>query len=631
MRIRLRLGFILLLQLLLIFLSLIVAWLLRFNFGLPHLKLLLAAFPVLAFMRLVALVEFNLLHGYWRYTGVSDAQDVVKAVIAGSVGFYVMERWVLGVAAFPGSIYILEAVLTAAALGGIRLVSRAVLQSIESGSVPMSRKRVLIVGAGDAGAMLARALPRTGFIAAAFVDDDHAKVGARLCGVPVLGTIDKLPAIARRLAVDELLIAIPSATREQMRRIVDLCLETHVPSRMIPGYAELIDKTVRVERLVDQLREIRFEDLLGREAVRLAAELPVDKLAGKGVMVTGAAGSIGSELCAQILQLAPERLLCVDQDESGLFFLKQRLEQRSTACKIEYHVADIANRQRMMQIFDGHEIVTVFHAAAYKHVPLMESNVREAISNNIFGLLSLLDVAVVCGCRSFVAISSDKAVNPTSVMGCTKRVGELILAARPHGEMRCISVRFGNVLGSQGSVVPLFQEQIRKHGRVTVTHPEVSRFFMTVSEAVSLVLQAFAVGRHGEILVLDMGESMRIVDMVHMLIRLLGKSENEVEITYTGLRAGEKLYEELFYKGEDPLPTECGKVMRTRGKPTPWGTLKDYLDELSVLVSSDAPDDAIRSKLQQIVPEFRGLHETSQTLSVDTPLPILEAPGVGSD
>jgi FlaA1/EpsC-like NDP-sugar epimerase len=314
-----------------------------------------------------------------------------------------------------------------------------------------------------------------------------------------------------------------------------------------------------------------------------------------------------------------------------LFFLKQRLEQRSAACKIEYHVADIANRQRMMQIFEGHEIEIVFHAAAYKHVPLMESNVREAIGNNIFGLLSLLDTAMVCGCLSFVAISSDKAVNPTSVMGCTKRVGELILAARPHDEMCCISVRFGNVLGSQGSVVPLFQEQIRKQGRVTVTHPEVTRFFMTVTEAVSLVLQAFAVGRHGEILVLDMGDSVRIVDMVQMLIRLLGKGEDEVEIAYTGLRAGEKLYEELFYKGEDPLPTECGKVMRTRGKPMRWEILKDHLDELCVLVSSNATDDAIRWQLQQIVPEFRGLHEASQSLSVDTPLPVLEAPGVGSD
>jgi FlaA1/EpsC-like NDP-sugar epimerase len=258
----------------------------------------------------------------------------------------------------------------------------------------------------------------------------------------------------------------------------------------------------------------------------------------------------------------------------------------------------------MTQILAGQNAEIIFHAAAYKHVPLMERNVREAVSNNIFGLLALLDVARECGCRSFVAISSDKAVNPTSVMGCTKRIGELILAARPHGEMRCISVRFGNVLGSQGSVVPLFEEQIRKNGKVTVTHPDVTRFFMTISEAVSLVLQGFALGRHGELLVLEMGEPMRIVDMVRMLTRLLGKKDSDVEITYTGLRPGEKLYEELFYDSEVPLPTECGKVMRARGKLVSWDALRGSLDELRALISSSPDDATLRLKLSQIVPEY---------------------------
>jgi len=618
MRFRMRILWILSLQLLLIFFSLVLAWLLRFEFRLPQMNVLLAAFPVLAAVRLAAMSRFKLLHGYWRYTGASDAQDVLKAIAIGSAAFYLIERWVLGVTAFPISIYIIEAMLSAAFLGGIRFLSRSALQAVEHGRVPLSSHSVvIIVGAGAAGMTLVRALPRTAFIAIGFVDDDPAKAGARLCGVPVLGTLDRLPGIAQRLGVDEVLIAIPSATGEQMRRIVSLCHDARVPYRTTPNYVELIDKNIKV----DQLREVRFEDLLGREAVHLAATPARDKLTGKVVVVTGAAGSIGSELCTQVLANLPAKLICVDQDESGLFFLQQRLEQEHPPVKIEYCVANICNRQRMTQILAGQDAEIIFHAAAYKHVPLMELNAREAISNNVFGLISLLDVAVECGCRSFVAISSDKAVKPTSVMGCTKRIGELILAARPHGEMRCISVRFGNVLGSQGSVIPLFEEQIRKHRKVTVTHPDITRFFMTISEAVSLVLQGFALGRHGEILVLEMGEPMRIVDMVRMLTRLLGKRDDEVEIAYTGLRHGEKLYEELFYDSEIPLPTECGKVMRARGKLVSWDVLKSGLDELSALISSSADDAALRLKLSQIVPEYcwnRGL----EPLSFPTTRPV---------
>lgn len=624
MRIRMHTLWILSLQLFLFFLSLVLAWLLRFEFKLPQFNVLLAAFPVLALVRLGALIKFKLLHGYWRYTGASDAQDVLKAIATGSVLFYLIERWVLGVTAFPLSIYFIEAMLSAAFLGAIRFLSRSALQAIERGHVPLSKQSaVLIVGAGAAGMTLVRALPRTAFTAVGFVDDDPNKAGARFCGVPVLGTIGQLPGITQRWSIDEVLIAIPSATGEQMRHIVDLCHQARVPYRTIPNYVELIDKNITA----DQLREVRFEDLLGREAIHLAAAGAQEELAGKVVVVTGAAGSIGSELCTQVRAQLPAKLICVDQDESGLFFLQQRLEQQSPAIETEYCVANISNRRRMRQILAGQDAEVIFHAAAYKHVPLMEANVVEAISNNIFGLISLLDVAVECGCRSFVAISSDKAVNPTSVMGCTKRIGELILAARPHGEMRCISVRFGNVLGSQGSVIPLFEEQIRKHGKVTVTHPEITRFFMTISEAVSLVLQGFALGRHGEILVLEMGEPMRIVDMVRMLTRLLGKSDNEVEITYTGLRHGEKLYEELFYDSEVPLPTECGKVMRARGKLMSWDVLSDSLDELRALVGSSADDAALCHKLSQIVPEYHRNRELAPlSLPNTTPVRIVAVP-----
>jgi FlaA1/EpsC-like NDP-sugar epimerase len=621
---------VLLLQLGLIFFSLIFAWLLRFEFTLPLRSVLFSAFPLLALMRVAAIFRYNLLHGYWRYTGVSDAEDVIKAVAVGSSGFLVAERWVLGITNFPLSIYVIEAVLTTAALGGVRLLSRQLLQAIEQSHATGYKKQVVIVGAGDAGTMLAGELPRSGFTPVGFVDDDLRKKGIKLCGVPVLGIIDDLPKVARLYEADEILIAVPSATGRQMRRIVNLCHEARVAFRTIPGMAELINGTVTVE----QLREVNFEDLLGRDTIRLATEPVRQELTGRVVMVTGAAGSIGSELCTQVLQHQPAKLLCVDQDESGLFFLQQRLQQQQQGmdCEVEYYVADIANRHRMLHILAQQGIEIIFHAAAYKHVPMMESNVREAVSNNVFGLLSLLDVAMHCGCRSFLMISSDKAVNPSSVMGCTKRIGELILAARPHGEMRCVSVRFGNVLGSQGSVVPVFQEQIRKHGRVTVTHPDITRFFMTISEAVSLVLQGFVVGKQGEILVLDMGEPMRIVEMARMLIRLLGKTEEDVEIKYTGLREGEKLYEELFYSNEQPLPTECDKVMRTRGKLARWTVLQRYLDELGGLISSSGTDAMIRSKLKQIVPEYSYRDVMSPRLpAIAVPQRALAARAAGSD
>lgn len=599
MLVRQRSWVILPLQLFLIFSSLTLAWLLRFEFTFPHPSLVLSSFPLLALMRLAAMARFDLFHGYWRYTGASDAQDVMKAVAVGSVGFVLAERWVLGITAFPISIYLIEAVLTTGALGGVRFFSRAVLQAIDVHDAAKSKKLVVIAGAGDAGAMLARELPRSAYAPVGFVDDDRAKLGVRICGVQVLGTMDDLPKLARLYALDEVLIAMPSATGRQMRRVVKLCHDARVPLRTIPGMADLINGTVTVE----QLREVNLEDLLGRETVHLDTEPVRRQLYGRAVMVTGAAGSIGSELCVQLLQHLPAKLLCVDQDESGLFFLQQKLQQHGSGIPVEYYVADIANRARMLDILAGGEVETIFHAAAYKHVPMMEMNVREAVSNNVMGLLSLLDVAMQCGCRSFVMISSDKAVNPSSVMGCTKRVGELILAARPHGDMRCISVRFGNVLGSQGSVVPVFQEQIRKQRRVTITHPEITRFFMTIAEAVSLVLQGFAIGKQGEILVLNMGEPMRIVDMARLLIRLLGKTEDDVEISYTGLRQGEKLYEELFYSHEQSLPTECDKVMRTRGKLMRWPLLQKYLEELRTAVAVGT-DIMIREKLRQIVPEY---------------------------
>ena len=400
-----------------------------------------------------------------------------------------------------------------------------------------------------------------------------------------------------------------------MRRFVSMCEKTGLPFRTVPGLAELLcDRTS-----LRNVRNVRLEDLLGREPIHLDLNSVRAHVKGRVVMVTGAAGSIGSELCRQIVGFEPSRLVCVDQNETGIFYLERELPAHSKNLSVVYCVADVCDSARMRKIFAENRVSIVFHAAAYKHVPVMESNVPEAVSNNVFGLTRLLEVAENAGCKGFVMISSDKAVNPSSVMGCTKRIGELILAAWPADGMRCLSVRFGNVLGSSGSVVPLFQEQLRNNQPLTITHPEIRRYFMTISEAVSLVLQGFAIGDHGDILVLDMGEPIRILDMAHTLIKLCGKAKDGVEIKFTGLREGEKLFEELFYPNEQVLPTVCGKIKRTKnGSLVLWPELSHHLEELRACMHVNG-SALLRQKMREIVPEYGT--EAKVVGSPDIPLP----------
>jgi FlaA1/EpsC-like NDP-sugar epimerase len=319
--------------------------------------------------------------------------------------------------------------------------------------------------------------------------------------------------------------------------------------------------------------------------------------------VTGAAGSIGSELCRQVLEYCPARLICLDQSETGLYFLGLALRAHKNGAQLVFRVADVCDAERVRGLLGEFRPEIVFHAAAYKHVPMMESNVQEAVKNNVFGLVGLLDLASEAECKSFVLISSDKAVNPTNVMGATKRICELVLSSRPVNGMRCVSVRFGNVLGSNGSVIPVLQQQLQNRQPLTITHPEIKRFFMITPEAVALVLQAFAIGKHGDILVLDMGESVRILDLARSLIRLSGKSEQDVEIQFTGLREGEKLKEELFYGHEKVVPTSCEKIKRTNGALRNWADLSRQLDELRASMSIDGAAP-VRAKIMEIVPEY---------------------------
>lgn len=580
--------------------SLLLSWFLRFNFTIPFRRLLFASACVLLPIRLLTLRLFNLHRGWWHFSGVSDASRIVKAVILGAV-LFVLLITIIAKGAFPRSVFFMETIITTGLLCGGRLISRVFAESMRQEA--KSSRKVLLIGAGFAAQMVIREMAHSvnGCAVVGCVDDDKSKIGLIIHGVRVLGTVDQLPELARSSFFDDALIAVPSATAAQMQRFTRICRQAGVPFRTVPALSEIINGGVSVR----EFREVRLEDLLGREPVQIDLARVRRELDHKVVLITGAAGSIGSELCRQIVRYQPIYVVCVDQSETALFYLQQEIGMQSSSAQIVFNVADINDEFRMNAIFKQYKPNVVFHAAAYKHVPLMESNVQEAVKNNVFGLWGLLDIADRWGCENFVLISSDKAVNPTSVMGATKRIGELILACRDAGSMRCVSVRFGNVLGSNGSVIPVLRRQLEHNLPLTITHPEITRFFMTTQEAVSLVLEASAVGQHGEILVLEMGRQIPILELARTLVQLSGKRENQVSFRFTGLRLGEKLYEELHSSEEELLPTDCAKLRKIQGKFMDWAILARHLHELNIAMTIDGPQPVIH-KIRQILPEYQG-------------------------
>jgi FlaA1/EpsC-like NDP-sugar epimerase len=542
---------------------------------------------------------FGLLRGWWRYVGIRDGLDILQAVVAGSVLFWIVIHFALRSVGFPRTIYILEPLVTAGLLGSVRLLSRALAESVREDI--SSCKRVMLIGAGSAARTILREINGRGsaYVAVGCLDDDPSKRGIRIENTRVVGTVDQLTEALLSYPADEILIAVPSATGPQMRRFVEICTLSKISFRTVPALKDIIAGHVTV----GQLREVSLEDLLGREPVAIDLEAVRREIRGRTVLVTGAAGSIGSELCRQILRFGPSHLVCLDQNETGLFFLRLGLMENGGCAQLSFRIADVCDGDRVRCLFREFQPEIIFHAAAYKHVPMMEINVQEAVKNNVMALLGLLDLAEEVGCKDFVLISSDKAVNPTNVMGATKRICELILSSRPANGMKCVSVRFGNVLGSSGSVIPVLKQQLQNHQPLTITHPEMSRFFMLIPEAVALVLQAFAIGTQGDILVLDMGQSLRILDLARNLIRLSGKFEDDVEIQFTGLREGEKLQEELFYSNEEILPTSCDKVKRTSGTVKNWFRLHYQLKELAESMTLESAR-GVRAKIRGIVPEY---------------------------
>jgi FlaA1/EpsC-like NDP-sugar epimerase len=540
--------------------ALVAAFLLRFEFTLDPLnsRLLTVALPLLLLVKFPIFRAFGLRDLAWRYLGFQDLARIAAANLAASIGATVVVRLMIG-SAFPRSIHVLDLLLCLTFMVAGRSLARIVFEAQR----PAGAKRILIYGAGNAGATVLaeiRANPQLGYEVAGFLDDNPQKRDLRLNGSLVLGGRKALPALAAKHRVEEVLIALPNATGSELTAILEQCRAAGVAAKRVPALSELIHHKV----LVDQIREVRLEDLLGRAPVRLDQTAVRSRLRGRVVMVTGAGGSIGSELCRQIARYLPRAIVGFDNAETALYQIDQELREQFPEIAFYPEIGSIQNRRRLDEVFRDHRPAFVYHAAAYKHVPMMEAHLFEAVENNVFGTRNVVRAATGSGVEDFVLVSSDKAVRSTNVMGATKRLAELICSAAGP-EFR--AVRFGNVLGSNGSVIPLFQRQIAAGGPVTVTHPEIRRFFMTIPEAAELVLQASAMAQGGEIFVLDMGEPVRIQDLARNLILLSGlKPDIDIRIEFSGIRPGEKLYEELSGTDEDTVSTRHAKIRVFTGK-----------------------------------------------------------------
>ena len=601
-------------------LSLTAAYLFRFELALLKYDLrqiyylLLWVVPV----KLSIFFVFGLYRGMWRYTGVRDFWKLAQACVVSTLFVMAIILTVYRFEGFSRAVFILDGGVTFLLAGGLRMVIRTYFSSrsrIEEAEVfrrPKHRTRVLIIGAGDAGEKILREIfenYQLHYEVAGFIDDDPAKQGRAIHGVSVLGTMEELRDLIGKMEVNELLIAIPSAGGEQLRRIVDICKDCRIPYKTLPGIGEIIDGRVSVKAL----RDVKYEDLLGRPPVELDVLGIRNYLDGRTVLVTGCGGSIGSELCRQVVKYQPDALVLVDASEANLFHIQMELQHESHFRKCHAILGHVQDRPLMASVFEKFRPHVVFHAAAYKHVPILEKNPWEAVTNNIVGSRMVMELAVAHNVDRFVLVSTDKAVRPTNVMGASKRIAELLLQSFQGNGTKFMAVRFGNVVGSSGSVVPLFRRQIEQGGPVTVTHPDVNRYFMTIPEAAQLIVQAGAMGQGGEIFILKMGTPVNIADMARDLIRLSGKEpDKDIKIVFTGLREGEKLYEELITVGEGIVPTGHEKIMVLRSDGLPNGLknaarLRDWLDaELRLLDDAAHRHDsqAIKKKLQEIVPEY---------------------------
>jgi FlaA1/EpsC-like NDP-sugar epimerase len=556
--------------------------------------------PFVLLIKLVLAYQCGLMHGWWRYVGISDMLDISKASFLSSSLIFCLVEGVLRVPGYPRSVVVIDLFLTIMVLGGARFAVRAYTERARSYG---AQRNTLIVGAGEAGSAIVRELKQNSSLnynPVGFVDDNLSKKGVKIHGVRVLGSTDALHELILEYKVNCVMIAIPRAKGKLVETIIAKCRECKVDFKILPPIGDWINKPVSLS----QVRQLRVEDLLERAPVALDGEQIRGRIADKVLLVTGAGGSIGSELTRQAASLGPRRLVLLDRSENDLFKLGHELSRKFPHLDYVPVVGDIQDVTLLRDVFATHRPHSVFHAAAYKHVPMMERHCFQAVTNNIFGTYNVALLARQYHVEDFVLISSDKAVNPTNIMGVTKRVAELIMQGLQDNGTRFMAVRFGNVLGSNGSALPLFEQQIAAGGPVTVTHPDARRYFMTIPEAVQLVLQASSMGQGGEVFILDMGEPVRILDLVRNLIRLSGlEPDRDIKIEFVGLRPGEKLFEELKLEGEDIGPTAHHKIRVLTGSKMTFEQVSGWLDELSILVEAKNVHGLV-TKLVQIVPEY---------------------------
>ncbi len=595
-----------------------LSFVLRFDRGIPGIyeRLLDRTIWIVVPIQLAVLIAFGVYNHWWRYVSIRDiwrmAQAIAVAVLIAVLAVYLANP-VPGLR-LPRSIVVMDFLIVLALVAGARLLARTVMERPTPRAFVTRGLEVLVVGAGDAGQLILREIlrnPALGYTPVGLVDDNVRKRNMRMQGVRVMGTTVDLPRILRDHKPDEVIIAIPSAAGETRQQIVEACRDASVPVKTLPAVHELIAGDMNLSR---QLREVQVEDVLGREAVELDLASIASYITGETVLVTGAGGSIGSELCRQLAALGAEALILVDHAESPLVEIERELvHERGFGATVAV-LADTKNRLKMQQLFERHRPAVVFHAAAYKHVPLMEANAVESVRNNVLSTKVLAEVASEVGSKRFVLVSTDKAVNPRNVLGQTKSVCEWVVsaaAAREQNGTQFISVRFGNVLGSSGSVIPLFKRQIARGGPVTITHPEMTRYFMTVPEAAQLIVQAGAIGESGAIFVLDMGTPVKILDLARNMIRLSGKEpDRDIPIEFIGVRPGEKLHEELWGPGENAVPTPHAKILRCEWAPVDPVWLDEELADLERLV--DAGDTLeLVAKLGELVRAPRRLVATA--------------------
>lgn len=572
-------------------------------------------FVFITIIKLIVFLYFKLYKHVWKYASVEEMMNIVITCTVSNTA--VLSYMFIRQAMLPRSVYILATLLDMVLVGGIRFGIR-VFNTISLGAAIHkngSQKSVMIVGGGNAGAMVIREFknhPQLNSRPLVIIDDDTEKQGKIIHGIPVVGTRKDIPRVAEEYNIDEIIIAIPSASRREIKNIVEIAKATKCKLKIVPGMFEIIDGKVNISNI----RDVSIEDLLGREEVKVDLNEISSYLTDKTILVTGGGGSIGSELCRQIAKFSPKKLVILDIYENSVYDIQIELNKKYKDLNLRTIIASIRDRDRIMEIMAEERPDVVFHAAAHKHVPLMEGNPKEAIKNNVFGTLNLVQAADKYGVDKFILISTDKAVNPTNIMGASKRICEMIIQSiNSVSKTDFVAVRFGNVLGSNGSVIPLFKKQIAEGGPVTVTHEEVIRYFMTIPEAVQLVIQAGAMANGGEIFVLDMGEPVKILDLAKDLIRLSGYEPYvDIPIEIIGLRPGEKLYEELLLAEEGITATKHDKIFVSKPVFTDYKLLLKSLDEVNRIIK-EGSDEELKEYIKTIVPNYVENNEKNKAYS----------------